>query len=230
MSEVDEESVSEQTRALVANVESAASAEKRVAAFASLQAHLEAIQEHGGGEGGGGTGRRSIDHHEADAIASTFKLMLKNANQSVSAAALFYLPSYAPLLVTSSPTTHQLIHNVRVLMHATLALVLERLGDQKDRIKEGAKAAIAALGSAAFTSGSAAGAAPSLSSRIDSDSSPQAYFERMIRDQGLGAKSAKVKEQVSRRLLRSPFAQLEASFVLTRTFVSKGNSGPGSAS
>lgn len=190
----EDESIQEQTLELVANVEAAASAEKRVAAFASLQAHLEEqFSRNGAGQ--------TLEHVEADAVASAIKVMLKNANQSVSAAGLLYLPSYAQLLVTSSPP-HQLAHNIRALMHATLPLVLERLGDHKDKIKEGAKAAIAEMGSAAFNTGTgaaataAAGASRAGSSRLDGDSSPQAYFERMIRDHGLGAKSAKVKEQV----------------------------------
>lgn len=190
----EDESIQEQTLELVANVEAAASAEKRVAAFASLQAHLEEqFSRNGAGQ--------TLELVEADAVASAIKVMLKNANQSVSAAGLLYLPSYARLLVTSSPH-HQLAHNIRALMHAALPLVLERLGDHKDKIKEGAKAAIAEMGSAAFSTGTgaaataAAGASRAASSRLDGDSSPQAYFERMIRDHGLGAKSAKVKEQV----------------------------------
>lgn len=80
-----------------------------------------------------------------------------------------------------------------------LPTILEKTGDQKERVRDAARKALVALGRAAqAVSTSSHGS--SLSTKGKEMETPLAIFERIFRDNGLGAKFARVKEQVSASL------------------------------
>lgn len=157
---------------LLASLDSAATPEKRIAALQSIHSYIAEADE----------------LQETDQLTASLKTQLKNQNHLVSSLALSIIPVYASKLVS---TNHQWkVHNVKALILATLSVVLEKLGDHKEKVKDGARAAIIELASAAFT------VCPSGSNLAKDSNSTTAIFEKVYKESGLLAKSAKVKEQV----------------------------------
>lgn len=162
----------DQLATFISTLDLASTAEKRVAALQALQEYLSGPDE--------------ITH--ADQLSASLKSQLKNQNHLVSSLALSVLPIYVSRLVT--PAIASRAHDVKVVLGATIPLVLERLGDHKEKIKEAAKSAVVELCKAAF-----AVSGPT-SASIRDPASAVTLFERLYREGGLAAKAAKVKEQV----------------------------------
>lgn len=158
---------------LLASLESAATADKRVAALQSIQSYLETAEQ----------------ISEADHLTSLLKTQLKNQNHLVSSLALSIIPIYAAKIISSTflPSKSQ---DVKNLLQSVLSIVIERLGDQKEKIREGARAAIVEMANSAFT------VSPSGSALAKDAHSAAALFEKILKETGLSAKSAKIKEQV----------------------------------
>lgn len=79
-----------------------------------------------------------------------------------------------------------------------MLLALEKLGDGKERVRELARKALVELGSSAYVASNGIGMSNSTSlSKGKEVETPLAIYERFLRDNGLGAKSPRIKEQVS---------------------------------
>jgi hypothetical protein len=159
---------------LLASLDSAATPEKRIAALQSIQSYVSEVEE----------------IQETDQLTAALKMQLKNQNHLVSSLALSIIPVYASKLV--SRQHHSKVQDVKALILGVLSIVLEKLGDHKEKIREGARAAIIELASAAFV------VSPSGSNLAKDVHSAPALFEKIYKESGLLAKSAKVKEQVRR--------------------------------
>ncbi|GAC94868.1 hypothetical protein PHSY_002441 [Pseudozyma hubeiensis SY62] len=131
---------------------------------------------------------------EADAVTSAIKVALKHANQALSTASLSFIPTYASMIHTSDGSeSHSLLtHNVRILINSVCLLVIEKLGDQKERIREAARTALVELGNAAYA---ISAAQVTTSGKGKETETPLGVFERTLREAGLAAKFARIREQ-----------------------------------
>ncbi|KAJ9474923.1 Protein STU1 [Pseudozyma hubeiensis] len=163
---------------LAQRIESNIEVDKRIAALHSLQSQ---IQEAG-------------YVVEADAVTSAVKVALKHANQALSTAALSFIPTYASMIHDGDGSeSHSLLnHNVRIFVNSVCLLVIEKLGDQKERIREAARTALVELGNAAYAISSAQ---VTTSGKGKETETPLGIFERTLREAGLGAKFARIREQ-----------------------------------
>lgn len=160
---------------LLASLDSAVTADKRVAALQSIQSYLDEAEQ----------------ISDSDQLTALLKSQLKNQNHLVSSLALSIIPIYASKIVSLS-LNHSKSQNVKNLLQSVLSIVIERLGDQKEKIREVAKVAIVEMASAAFV------VSPPGGSALTKDAhSAAALFEKILKEIGLSAKSAKIKEQVS---------------------------------
>ncbi|KIS67447.1 uncharacterized protein UMAG_11759 [Mycosarcoma maydis] len=163
---------------LAQRIESNIEVDKRVAALHSLQSLLE-----------------SAGHVvEADAVTSAVKVALRHANQALSTASLSFIPTYASMIYSGDATdSHSLLnHNVRMLVNSVGLLVIDKLGDQKERIREAARTALIELGNAAYAISSGH---LTTSGKGKETETPLGIFERTLREAGLAAKFARVREQ-----------------------------------
>ncbi len=126
---------------LAQRIESNIEVDKRVAALHSLQSQIESAGY----------------VVEADAVTSAVKVALKHANQALSTASLSFIPTYASMIYSGDGTeSHSVLnHNVRMLINSVTSLAIEKLGDQKERIREAARTALIELGNAAYAISSA---------------------------------------------------------------------------
>lgn len=125
---------------------------------------------------------------EAQYICDALKPSLKNQNQQLALAALILIPD----LLSIIDTHHS--HTVLGLVNSLTTIALERSGDAKDRVRDAAAKAVVTIGKTALAA-PASGA--SLSSSRSAET-PIVAFERILRDSGIAAKSARIKEQVRR--------------------------------
>lgn len=122
------------------------------------------------------------------------KLLLKDPHQSVSSAALTFVPTLVTHLRNNLDPQSDLVHAVRSIVTTLLTIILERCGDSKDRIRESAARALEEIGRAAID------ASPNQlgsSLRAKASEGPLELFEGLVRESGLMGKSAKIREQVS---------------------------------
>ncbi len=163
---------------LAQRIESNIDADKRAAALHALQSQLESAGY----------------VVEADAVTSAVKVALKHSNQALSTAALSFIPTYASMIYSGdgSETHHVLNHNVRNLINSVSLLVIEKLGDQKERIREAARTALIELGNAAYAISSGH---VMTSGKGKETETPLGIFERTLREAGLAAKMARIREQ-----------------------------------
>ncbi|GAK66531.1 uncharacterized protein PAN0_013c4753 [Moesziomyces antarcticus] len=163
---------------LAQRIESSIEVDKRVAALHSLQSQLESAGY----------------VVEADAVTSAVKVALKHANQALSTASLAFIPTYASMIYSGDGTeSHSVLnHNVRMLVNSVGLLVIDKLGDQKERIREAARTAIIELANAAYAISSGH---ITTSGKGKETETPLGIFERSLREAGLAAKFARVREQ-----------------------------------
>ncbi|UZJ56655.1 hypothetical protein CBS101457_005975 [Exobasidium rhododendri] len=161
----------DQLETLLAGLEVAVTADKRVAALQSIQTYIE--------------GADDVLH--TDQLTASLKVQLKNQNHLVSSLALSILPTYVAKVASSKQSTKA--HNVKVVLHATLSTVLEKLGDQKEKIREEARLTVVEMAKAAFA------VSPSGSTLAKDGHTAVAMFEKVFKEAGLASKIAKVKEQ-----------------------------------
>ncbi|EPQ31293.1 uncharacterized protein PFL1_01478 [Pseudozyma flocculosa PF-1] len=167
--------------------------DKKVAAFHALQEHIDAAGY----------------VVEADSITSAVKVAMRSSNQALSSAALLFLSVYISLLYPVSPNLEHpepqnvVNHNVRLLVSSVTPSVIEKLGDQKERIREAARNALVELGRAAY---GVSGAQLASSGKGKEVESALGIFERLLREGGLAAKFARVREQAVQVL--GPLRQL----------------------
>ncbi|KAJ1017761.1 hypothetical protein NDA16_005079 [Ustilago loliicola] len=163
---------------LAQRIESNIDVDKRVAALRSLQSQLESAGY----------------VVEADAVTSAVKLALKHANQVLSTASLSFIPTYASMIYSGDASeSHSVLnHNVRMLINSVSLLVIEKLGDQKERIREAARTALIELGNAAYAISSGHLITSGKGKEIET---PLGIFERTLREAGLAAKMARIREQ-----------------------------------
>ncbi|PWN25778.1 hypothetical protein BDZ90DRAFT_281172 [Jaminaea rosea] len=122
------------------------------------------------------------------------KTCLKSSNLHLFSPALALVPLVARLLDTSHDGSR---HVQTAIIHLTPAS-LERAGDARERIRDSALKGLVELGKVALVV-----TPPGLaSSRTSSSDTPLGTFESLITENGLGAKSPKIREQ-SCRLLAS---------------------------
>lgn len=171
-------------RSILADLESAASAEKRVAA-------LQSIQETALGNGGVAWDLS----HMYDDIGATLGPYTRSSNQFVSSKALSVISALLQRLYSDisgelqAGTIHiqHLQHNVKHLTDNLLSSIIEKLGDHRERIRDVAKACLVTLTKAAFV----------VSEHQLHGHHPEtvfAFFERLLQEEGLHAKAPKVRE------------------------------------
>ncbi|PWN49554.1 ARM repeat-containing protein [Violaceomyces palustris] len=176
------EDTSERVLELVSKIESSQDIDKRVSALQALEVEVA-----------------TSDHVvEADSITFALKTTIRNPHQALVAASLSFLPSYVSALCpheTSSaqPNHHQSHHDIRALVTGTVPTVIERLGDQKERIRESARKALVELGRAAYLTSPTSSHAH-LAKGKEAETA-LGIFERILRDHGIGAKFARIREQ-----------------------------------
>ncbi|KAJ1580284.1 hypothetical protein NDA11_003022 [Ustilago hordei] len=163
---------------LAQRIESNIEVDKRVAALKSLQSQLELAGY----------------VVEADAVTSAVKVALKHANQALSTASLSFIPTYASMIYSGDESeSHSILnHNVRMLVNSVTLPVIEKLGDQKERIREAARTALIEIGSAAYAISS--GHLMTTGKGKETET-PLGIFERTLREAGLAAKFARIREQ-----------------------------------
>ncbi|CAD6911776.1 unnamed protein product [Tilletia controversa] len=175
---------SEQVLALVAKIENAADADKRLAALQVMEATLDGATE----------------IPDSDAVIQILKVSIKNAHQAVSTAALAFLPSLftslaAPVIAHGRVLPSTITH-VRAAVNHLMPILIEKLGDQKERVREASRKALTQLGSSAFIVSPPAD--PNAAGRKGKElETPLMVFERLMRDNALGAKAARIKEQAT---------------------------------
>ncbi|PWY98091.1 hypothetical protein BCV70DRAFT_202266 [Testicularia cyperi] len=163
---------------LASRLESNIDIDKRIVALHTLQSQLESAGY----------------IVEADAVTSAIRTTLKHSNQALSSAALAFVPTYASLIYSGDGSeSHAILnHNVRILVNSIAALVIDKLGDGKERIRESARTALVELGNAAYAISSGH---LTTSGKGKETETPLGIFERAIRENGLGAKFARIREQ-----------------------------------
>lgn len=168
---------------LINKIESTNDVEKRLSLIGSLQSELEGCDKDD-----------QLHISTYDSISNLLKSLLKNPHQSIFTSSLSLLSVYSPLASTS--THHS--HNLKSLVSNSMLLALEKLGDGKERVRELARKALVELGSSAYVASNGIGMSNSTSlSKGKEVETPLAIYERFLRDNGLGAKSPRIKEQVS---------------------------------
>ncbi|SAM83757.1 related to STU1-component of the mitotic spindle [Ustilago bromivora] len=163
---------------LAQRIESNIEVDKRVAALKSLQSQLELAGY----------------VVEADAVTSAVKVALKHANQALSTASLSFIPTYASMIYSGDGSeSHSILnHNVRMLVNSVTSPAIEKLGDQKERIREAARTALIEIGNAAYAISS--GHLMTTGKGKETET-PLGIFERTLREAGLAAKFARIREQ-----------------------------------
>ncbi|KAE8269225.1 hypothetical protein A4X09_0g3129 [Tilletia walkeri] len=173
---------SEQVIGLVNKIENAADADKRLAAIQLLEATLDGATE----------------IPDSDAVVQILKVSIKNSHQAVSTAALSYLPSLFASLAAPA-TTHgrvlpSTVTHVRAAVNHLMPILIEKLGDQKERVREISRRALTQLGSSAFI----VSPPPDPNARKGKElETPLMIFERLMRDNAMGAKAPRIKEQAT---------------------------------
>ena len=131
---------------------------------------------------------------DPNSLVRILKLLLKDPHQSVSSAALTFVPTLVTHLRNNLDPQSDLVHAVKSIVTTLLPIILERCGDSKDRIRESAASALEEIGRAAIDS------SPNQlgsSLRAKASEGPLELFEGLVRESGLMGKSAKIREQVS---------------------------------
>lgn len=139
-------------------------------------------------------------------MIQALKTTLRIPNQHIYTASLHTIASFLPVLMPpleddlSTPTAHEVI----LFRHALIAFlapggIIDRLGDAREKSREGAKEACVTAGLAAFKCSPHTHATSQVYSGRGGKGpeTPLAMYERVLREQGFGSKSARVREQVS---------------------------------
>ncbi|KAN0062589.1 suppressor of tub2 mutation [Thecaphora frezii] len=167
---------------LTQRVHSTIDSDKKVAAVHALHEHLQ----------------QAGYVVEADLVTAALKTALRGSNQALSNSALSFLSLYVSLLYPVAPNTEHhepqatINHNVRLLVSSITSSVLEKLGDQKERIREAARNVLVELGRAAYGVSGAQLASNGKGKEVES---ALGIFERLLREGGLAAKFARIREQ-----------------------------------
>lgn len=140
---------------------------------------------------------------DSDAVIQVLKVSVKNANQAVSAAALAYLPSLFTSLAAPSVAQGRIlpstVAHVRAAVNHLMPILVEKLGDQKERVREATRKALTQLGHSAFIVSPPADTAPGARKGKEVET-PLMIYERLMKDNALGAKAARIKEQATQIL------------------------------
>ena len=145
-----------------------------------------------------------------DGLVNALKSCLKSPNQHLTTPTLNALPPFFRLATTSSSeeSTTAAVDSVTLRQILTAFLpsggLLDRLGDNRERIRESAREAMVILGGLAFRTGASSSLHGSLRQK-DTGKGPETPYmiwERFFKEAGLQSKNSKVREQVSKAFLR----------------------------
>lgn len=165
------------------------------------------------------------EQEQIENITNILKLNLRSPNAQLGHAVVAILPAYIPILNNAS--NNENTRQLRLGLNAFLAPpngLMEKLADQKERIRDAARAALMALSIGTLKFGSqaqsklqsSAKSSISSSSTKDASETPWAILEKALREQGLGGKAWRIREQT---LLHLSTLHPLQSFPL-RTFLS----------
>ncbi|TDL29310.1 hypothetical protein BD410DRAFT_758063 [Rickenella mellea] len=138
---------------------------------------------------------------DIDELISVLKSSLRTSNQHLATATVSALPSFFPLAIGGSHDAPAASLNIPTLRHVLTAFLpsgglVDRLGDNRERVRDKARESLVVLGGLAFRSG---GTSPhaSLKSKeaAKGQESPLMLWERFVREAGLQSKVWRVREQ-----------------------------------
>ncbi|KAI0316697.1 clasp N terminal-domain-containing protein, partial [Amylostereum chailletii] len=156
-----------------------------------------------------------VEITDADALIQALKACLRISNQHLQAATLNALPPLIPLILshgasrpvaaaepTSGPTSTSSagsasvdLYHLRQVLSAFLSAggIIDRLGDARERTREKARETLVLIGGFAFRGGG--GSTLGRSRDGKAVETPLQTFERLMRENGLGSKVWRVREQ-----------------------------------
>ncbi|TIB93662.1 hypothetical protein E3Q19_00860 [Wallemia mellicola] len=165
------------------------------------------------------------EQEQIENITNILKLNLRSPNAQLGHAVVAILPAYIPILnnASNNENTRQFKLGLTAFLAPPNGL-MEKLADQKERIRDAARAALMALSIGTLKFGSqsqsklqsSAKSSVSSSSTKDAPETPWTILEKALREQGLGGKAWRIREQT---LLHLSTLHPLQSFPL-RTFLS----------
>lgn len=139
-------------------------------------------------------------YEQLESTTNILKLNLRSPNAQLGHAVIAILPTYIPILTDASNHDYR---QLKLGLGAFLAPpngLIEKLADQKERIRDAARAGLMALSIGALKFGSQPqsklqSSAKSSTSAKDTAETPWIVFEKALREQGLGGKAWRIREQ-----------------------------------
>lgn len=131
---------------------------------------------------------------------NTLKSCLRSPNQHLCIATMSAAATLYPLLMQSksrSASQDSLILRQFLSIFLPSSGIIEKLGDAKEKVREKAQQVLLTIGSSIIQAGGLSTLPLSKGKDTKVIESPFQLFERFIREQGLGSKNWRVKEQVS---------------------------------
>jgi CLIP-associating protein 1/2 len=182
----------------IASLELATLAEKRVTGLQALEASLE----------------RSNDiYSHSEEVTGALRTQLKHANPLVAAKALSVLPTFVDRLTIDSSDVRRATYSLRQVISAFVPLMTERLGDHRERTREGADKVLTQLAAAA----SKLCEQHAIAKPRPTEDTPLSVLEMSLVEHGLRSKVAKTREVVT---LILPKLRREAPRLHLRPFMS----------
>ncbi|CAO1638601.1 unnamed protein product [Sympodiomycopsis kandeliae] len=178
MSQLSDEEELQRFGDLVDSVEQAKDVEEKVSALHRLEADLPSF----------------TTIPDPDRILHLLKLLVKHPHALLSNAALTFSHAFLPLLHDGSQLSSITSHTAKIAVTSLMSGLLERTGDARERTRESAARGVEEVGKLAIDS-SITALAQSTSHRGKEQETPLQLFERYARENGLMAKSAKIREQ-----------------------------------
>ena len=153
-----------------------------------------------------------------ETITDSLKFNLRSPNAQLAHSVIALLPTYIPLISDASHIDN--LKQFKLALNAFLSPpngIIEKLADQKERIRDAARAALMSLSLGALKYGSQSQSKLKSSNNKDINDTPWLILEKSIREQGLNGKVWRIREQT---LLHLATLHPQHSFPL-RSFLSQ---------
>lgn len=157
----------------------------------------------------------SLELLETEELMNTLKSCLRSPNQHLCIATMSAAATLYPLLMQSksrSASQDSLILRQFLSIFLPSSGIIEKLGDAKEKVREKAQQVLLTIGSSIIQAGGLSTLPLSKGKDTKVIESPFQLFERFIREQGLGSKNWRVKEQTILSLVQ--LRRMHVSFPL----------------